>query len=110
VAPEHRAPSGESLRDFQSRVQRALERLIAEPVVGRLIVVVHSGVIDAAIRWAFGLGPDDPWTTEVARGHASITELHPWPRGRRLVGAPRHTWLIRLGDVSHLSPDAVTGS
>lgn len=42
--------------------------------------------------------------TETAVGHASITELHHWPQGRHASGAPSHTLLVRVGDVSHLSP------
>jgi broad specificity phosphatase PhoE len=97
------------LREFQGRVADALQRLVGEPPSGRLIVVVHSGVIDAALRWAFGLGPDAPWTTEAAVAQASITELHHWPRGRHASGAPSHTLLARLGDVRHLPPELVTG-
>ena len=107
--PEDRLPGGESLREFELRVQHALGELVREPPDGRLVVVVHSGVIDALLRWAFGTDPDEPWTTEASAGHTSITELHHWPRGRRASGAPRHTLLVRLGDVAHLPPDLVTG-
>jgi hypothetical protein len=82
---------------------------LVDPPVGRLILVVHSGVLDAIVRWAFGLGPDAAWTTEVAAPHASITELEYWPRGRHPAGAPRHTNLVRLGDVGHLAPDGISG-
>ena len=107
--PEDRLPGAESLRDFQARVQDALHALLRDPPAGRLIIVVHSGVLDAVARWAFGLGPDTPWTTEVAAPHASITEFEHWPHGRHAAGAPRHTFLMRLGDVSHLPPDLISG-
>jgi broad specificity phosphatase PhoE len=107
--PEHRPPGGESLSEFQQRVQDALEALLHEPPVGRLILVVHSGVLDAVVRWAFGLGPQAPWTTEVTAAHASITELEHWRHGRHVAGAPRHTYLARLGDISHLPPGQVSG-
>jgi broad specificity phosphatase PhoE len=107
--PEDRTTGGESLREFQGRVQDVLTSLVSERPAGRLVLVVHSGVIDAVLRWAFGLGPDALWTTEAAVAHASITELHHWPRGRRRSGAPRHTFLVRLGDVNHLKPELITG-
>lgn len=34
--------------------------LLENPPPGRVILVVHSSVIDATLRWAFGLGPDAP--------------------------------------------------
>jgi broad specificity phosphatase PhoE len=107
--PEHRPRGGESLREFQARVEGALVALLSEPPAGRLILVVHCGVIDALVRWAFGLGPDAPWTTEVTAAHASITEFVHWPQGRRNSGAPRYTFLARLGDVAHLPPGRITG-
>lgn len=70
---------------------------------------VHSGVIDAILRWAFGGTPDTAWTTEAMAPHASITELRHWPTGRHARGAPRYTVLVRVGDVGHLPADLVTG-
>lgn len=105
--PEHRA-GDESLLEFQVRVESALDALLADPPPGRLVAVVHSGVMDAVVRWAFSLAPDVPWTTEVSVPNASVTELHHWPQGRHPTGAPRHTFVARLGDVSHLSPELVT--
>jgi broad specificity phosphatase PhoE len=107
--PEHRSPGGESLREFQARVDGALASLLEDPPAGRLILVVHAGVIDAVVRWAFGSGPDTSWTTEVEVAHASVTELHHWSTAQHPSGSPRHTLLVRLGDVGHLAPDLVTG-
>jgi broad specificity phosphatase PhoE len=107
--PEHSAPGGETLGEFQERVSRALDELTAHPPEGRIIVVVHAGVIDATLRWVYGLGPESPWTTEVRAGQASITELEFWPRGRGPREAPRHSFLLRVGDVSHFPPELVTG-
>ena len=104
--PEHHA-GDESMGAFQVRVDRAMEGLVRRTVAGRLIVCVHSGVIDAILRWAFGLAPDTPWTTEAAVPHTSITELVHWPSGRHAQGAPRHTLLVRIGDARHL-PAALT--
>jgi broad specificity phosphatase PhoE len=105
---DDRRPGGESLREFGERVVGAVTALLAEPPAGRLVLVVHAGVIDAVLRWAFGLGPDAPWTTEASVPHASFTELDHWPRGRHPAGASRHTVLVRLGDVRHLPPELVT--
>jgi 2,3-bisphosphoglycerate-dependent phosphoglycerate mutase len=106
--PEDRS-GDESMAEFQQRVDRVVDGLVGRSPAGRIIVCVHSGVIDAILRWAFGIAPDAPWTTEAAVGHASITELWHWPRGRHVRGAPRHTLLVRVGDVSHLAPGLVTG-
>jgi broad specificity phosphatase PhoE len=86
-----------------------MQTVLRDPPPGRLILVVHAGVLDAVVRWAFGLGPDAPWTTEVAAPHASVTELEHWPRGRHASGARRHTFLARLGDVAHVPPDQISG-
>lgn len=106
--PEHRA-GAESLEEFQTRVEVALDRLLADAPRGRLVVVVHSGVCDALVRWVIGAAPGTPWTAEVVVPHGSITELHHWPHGRHPSGAPRHTSVVRLGDVAHLAPHLVTG-
>ncbi|GAB7189625.1 hypothetical protein NUM3379_03310 [Kineococcus sp. NUM-3379] len=70
---------------------------------------MHSGVIDAVLRWAFGAGPEQPWTTGADVAHASITELRHWPAGRHPGGAARHTLLIRIGDAGHLPAELRTG-
>ena len=105
--PEHHC-GAETMAEFQRRVDRVVEALVARNPSGRIILCVHSGVIDAIVRWAFGHTPDVPWTTEVAVPHASITELQYWPQGRHLRGAPRHTLLIRVGDTRHFADDLVT--
>ena len=105
--PEHRA-GDESLAEFQSRVSGALDRLVAHPPRGRIVVCVHSGVIDALLRWALGIPPETAWTVEAHVPHASITEVRHWPWGRHPRGAPRHTLLVRVGDVAHLPPDLRT--
>jgi broad specificity phosphatase PhoE len=105
--PEHRF-GDESMAEFQQRVDRVVDALVQRDPPGRIVMCVHSGVIDAIVRWAFGHTPDTPWTIEVAVPHASITELQYWPTGRHLRGAPRHTLLIRVGDAGHLSPDLRT--
>lgn len=106
--PDDRTPGGESLREFQSRVTGALTALLAEPPTGRLILVVHAGVVDAVLRWVFGLAADAPWLFETSLPHASVSEVDHWPRGRHLSGAGRHSTLLRVGDVRHLPPESVT--
>jgi probable phosphoglycerate mutase len=106
--PEDRA-GAESLAEFQARVDHTVESLVDRKPPGRIVMCVHSGVIDAILRWAFGSKPDTAWTTEAVVPHASITELRHWPTGRDVRGAPRYTVLVRVGDVGHLPADLVTG-
>ncbi|HZJ66973.1 MAG TPA: histidine phosphatase family protein, partial [Kofleriaceae bacterium] len=102
--PDHHA-GGETMAEFQQRIDRVMESLVRREAPRRILLCVHSGVIDAIVRWAFGITPDVPWTTEVNLPHASITELQHWHAGRHPRGAPRHTLLIRVGDVAHLAVD-----
>lgn len=103
------APGDESLAEFQTRVAAALSRLLGREVTGRIVMTVHSGVIDAVLRWAYGVPPDGPWTTHAEAPHASITELRHWAAGHFPDGVSRHTRLVRVGDVGHLAADLVTG-
>jgi broad specificity phosphatase PhoE len=105
---EHHA-GDETLGGFQTRVEAALRRLVERDVAGRLVLSVHSGVIDATLRWVFGVPQDAPWTTEAQVPHASVTELRHWPSGRDPHGAPRHTVIVRVGDTDHLATELVTG-
>jgi broad specificity phosphatase PhoE len=102
-------PGDETLAEFQTRVATALARLLGREVTGRIVLTVHSGVIDAVLRWAYGVPPDGPWTTHAELPHASITELHHWAAGYLPDRASRRTRLIRVGDVGHLAADLVTG-
>jgi broad specificity phosphatase PhoE len=106
--PEHRA-GVETLAEFQRRVEDALTTLFEPPPPpdGRLVVCVHSGVIDALLRWAMGCPPESPWLAEAEIRFASITELTHWPGGRGGDAAPRHTLVTRVGDVAHLPPELV---
>jgi probable phosphoglycerate mutase len=106
--PGHGFPGGESLRSFHARIAETLSALVHANLGRRVVAVTHSGVIDAALRWAYDLSPDDDWTTEASLPNASLTELERWPAGRRLDGAPRFTLVHRVGDVSHLAADQVT--
>jgi broad specificity phosphatase PhoE len=106
--PDDGFPGGESLRAFHARIAETLSALVDANLGRRVVAVTHSGVIDAALRWAYDLSPGDDWTTEASLPNASLTELERWPTGRRLDGAPRFTLVHRVGDVSHLAADQVT--
>ena len=101
--PEHRpADHLESLREFQQRVGLLLDGLAGLTEHPVIALVSHAGTIDASIRWAYGLGPDAPWTAEADIANASITVIEHWPQGRHPSGAPRYSELSLLGDVTHL--------
>jgi broad specificity phosphatase PhoE len=99
---------GETLAGFQARVAHVLELLLDRYGDQRVLAFTHSGVLDAALRWAYGLGVDEDWLTEAAVRNASITELEVWRDGRHPRGAPRHTVIQRVGDVGHLPSALVT--
>ena len=96
---------GETIGSFQLRVNETMEKLVAAYEGRRVIACTHAGFVDAAIRWAYGIGPDDDWITEAEIPNGSITEFEHWLRGRIPDGAPRHTLIRRIGDVVHLSAE-----
>ena len=104
----HRFPGGETLAGFQGRVADTLDSLATTRRGPVIVAVTHSGFIDAALRWAYGLDPDDDWMTEVELPNASVTEIEHWRDGRHSRGAPRFNLVRRVGDVSHLPPELVT--
>ncbi len=100
--PEHRGPR-ESLADFQTRVTALVTALSLRAAAGdTLVLVTHAGVIDAVLRWAWGLTSRNVWLAEVRAPHASLTEIEHWPRGRHPGGAPRYSVVKRIGDASAL--------
>jgi broad specificity phosphatase PhoE len=100
--PEHRGVR-ESLADFQTRVTAFITAVTTRAGAGDTIVLVtHAGVIDAALRWAWGLTSRNVWLAEVRAPHASVTEIEHWPRGRHPEGAPRYSVVKRIGDASAL--------
>ncbi len=106
--PEHRG-AGESLADFQTRVTALLTSLVLHASAGdTLAIVTHAGVIDAALRWAWGLTSRNAWMAETAVPHASVTEIAHWPRGRHPEGAPRFSVVRRLGDASAIPGDLLS--
>jgi probable phosphoglycerate mutase len=100
--PEHRGPR-ESLADFQTRVTALLTALSLRAAADdTLVLVAHAGVVDAVLRWAWGLTSRSVWLAEVRAPHASVTEIEHWPRGRHPAGAPRYSVVKRIGDASAL--------
>ncbi|MBA4742173.1 MAG: histidine phosphatase family protein [Azoarcus sp.] len=60
-APDHVPPGGgESLADLAARVRATLTRIAVEHAGGRVLVVTHGGVLDAAHRMATGNTLDAP--------------------------------------------------
>jgi probable phosphoglycerate mutase len=108
--PDDGLPGGETLGQFQARVASLLQLLVASHLGHSVLAVTHAGVIDAALRWAYGLAPIAEWSTEALVANASITELEHWPYGRQRGGAVEFTLLRRVGDVSHLASELVTGA
>jgi broad specificity phosphatase PhoE len=92
--------TGESIAAFLARVAATMARLTAKPAGGRVIVCTHSDVIDATLRWARGLAPDQKWTIQGVVPNASMTELD--------VRPGRPTLVCRVGDVRYLPPELVT--
>lgn len=101
-------PGGETIGAFQARVNRTLSGIVAAHADQTVVCFTHAGVIDGALRWAFGLGEDDPWQTEAFAPSASLTELEVWPHGIRAGGASHHVTVRRVGDHRHLTGLEVT--
>jgi probable phosphoglycerate mutase len=96
-------PAGETLREFSERIYGWLDEVVERHSGSDVAVFTHSGVIDAAIRWAVGLSVDSPWMHDIAVSNASVTELEFWPQGRVTGGAPRYTELRRMAETTHLA-------
>ncbi len=59
--PDHALPDGgESLAGLAARVREALTRIAMEHAGGRVLVITHGGVLDAAHRMATGKAIDAP--------------------------------------------------
>jgi probable phosphoglycerate mutase len=100
--PDDGFADGETLAGFQARVGATMDELTRAHDGAGVVAVTHAGFLDAALRWAYGIGPAEAWVTEAAFRNASITELEVWTTGRHPRGAPRHTVIHRVGDASHL--------
>jgi broad specificity phosphatase PhoE len=90
---DHPPPGGEPMVALAERVRRALARLAARHVVGRVLAVSHGGAIASALCGWLGRPLDTIWTVRV--DNASITRVG-LPGGRvlgvnetgHLAGAP----------------------
>ncbi len=101
-ADDRGVEDGESLREFSLRVAHFFEEIVGRHLGKRVVVVSHSGTMDAAVRWAIGIPPSSPWQHDLLCPNACITELEVWPRGRVPGGSPRYAAIRRVGDVGHL--------
>lgn len=91
--PDFALPGGgESLSEFQARVEQVLGELAERFSGARVVVVTHGGVLDAAYRMGSGLALTAPRTFDLL--NASLNRLHR-VGGRFQLGS----W----ADVSHLS-------
>jgi broad specificity phosphatase PhoE len=106
---EHGFPGGETLGTFRQRVGGFLDELTSHTSPGATVALVtHSGVIEAAVRWIYGIAADASWVAEIDMAHVSITEMLYWPKGRRPSGAPTYGVIRRMADVSFLPKDLVS--
>lgn len=102
------AQGGETLGAFQARVSAFLEETVSAHLGATVAIFTHAGTIAAAMRWAYGLGPDHDWHSDVEVFNGSITAIRHWPRGRHPDGAPYASAVLRLNDVRHLPAELVT--
>ena len=93
---------GETLAAFSERVSSFCNEIVVCHGGQRIVVVAHAGTIDAAVRWALGITPADPWQHELEVQHASITEVEFWPHGRIVGGSPRYAVVRRVNHIVHL--------
>jgi 2,3-bisphosphoglycerate-dependent phosphoglycerate mutase len=81
--------------DFRTRVRGAIEEIAARHARGPIVVVCHSGVINAVLADVLGLQRD----YFVRPAHASITRI------RHHAGR----WALRtVNETAHLDPDLLT--
>lgn len=89
--PEHNLDTGESLRQFSTRVVTAVAALAAAHPGGTILVVTHGGVLDCLRRHATGMALD---------AHRTYTLLNASLNTFSVAGS---AWaMVNWGDVSHL--------
>jgi 2,3-bisphosphoglycerate-dependent phosphoglycerate mutase len=98
------APGGESWLAFVARVDRALQRLVAEYAGHTVVVACHGGVIVSSLVSLMGLpaleGPPGTPGTRPVRFNPVNASVTVWERHESEFGAP---WrLVRYNDVAHL--------
>jgi probable phosphoglycerate mutase len=69
-------PNGESLEDFDVRINRAREQIVNEFAGKTVVVVAHVMPIRGFIKWALDAGPSAYWRPQVAP--CSITIIRIW--------------------------------
>ena len=107
--PDHAGTDGVTLAEFALRVAEFHDEIVARHPGQRVAIVSHAGTIEAALRWALGIGPRSPWQHEFDLPNASITEIEFWHNGRIVGGAPRLAMLNRIGDVRHMGAMSTDG-
>lgn len=90
------------IKQFSNRISKFCNQLCKKYKNETIVLVSHAGTIDMIFRWAVGIKPNQPWIFELEIKNASITEFEIWPYGQIKNGAPRHTTILRVGDVRHL--------
>lgn len=102
-ATDQGTTGGETAAAFHRRVVAFCDDVVDRHPAARVVIVAHVGVIDAALRWAVGLGADAPWLHELpCVSNGSVTEFRRWPRGAVEGGPAPFTAIVRLGDSAHL--------
>ena len=91
------APHGEAMTCVRARVLALLNEMTTLHPHGRAAVVTHAEIVRTAVLHVLGLPLQAYERLEI--GPASITTLHLWPGGGRLLG---------LNDVSHITASAPT--
>ena len=93
------SPSGESLRSFQVRVDRRIERLLEDHDGQTIVIVCHGGVVGAVMLRMLGhaLNLERPFRLETE--NTSLTE---WLRPGDHARQPGSWVLVRYNDAAHL--------
>ena len=95
--PDYRMPGGETAREFQDRCIACLDEISHRHAGGTVAVVSHGLVLDALYRAAMRMGLTEPRGFPLL--NCSLNTFH---------RAPDCWQAIEVGDVSHLSEDAIT--
>jgi len=77
------APGGESWLGFYERCERALRRIVAQHRGELVVLVVHGGVIEQAMKMLFDLAPET--RMRLRTENCSMTEIEFSERGKRLL-------------------------
>lgn len=85
-------PGAERDADFRARVTGAVDRIVADGHVGNVLVVCHSGVINAYLAELLGIGPSRVGLIE----NTSISLVHAGPGGRVIASLNDH---VHLGEM-----------